>query len=62
MSAFGGATRAETLKVLTTKMWWILAIVLVVYLGATATFTGIIMGVASSRETRRRCSSALRPT
>ena len=42
------ATRAETTKQFTTSMWWILAIVLVAYVGFTATVLGLVLGGAAS--------------
>jgi hypothetical protein len=42
------ATRAETTKQFTTSLWWILAIVLVVYIGGTASaLAGVFSAVAS---------------
>lgn len=48
MSAFVNAIRAENLKVFTTKMWWILAIIVVVYIGPTAAGMGLIFGMSSA--------------
>ena len=42
------ATRAETTKQFTTSMWWILAIVLVAYVGFTAAILGLVLGGAAS--------------
>lgn len=42
------ATRAETTKQFTTSMWWILAIVLVAYVGFTAAVLGFVLGGAAT--------------
>jgi hypothetical protein len=42
------ATRAETTKQFTTSMWWILAIVLVGYVGFTASVLGLVLGGSAS--------------
>lgn len=42
------ATRSETTKLLTTAGWWILAIVLVAYIGMTATALAFVIGASST--------------
>lgn len=41
-------TRSETTKQFTTAMWWILAIVLLVYVGFTATVLGFVFSASST--------------
>jgi ABC-type transport system involved in multi-copper enzyme maturation permease subunit len=42
------ATRSETTKVFSTTAWWILAIVLVVYVGSTAAGLAFVLGASAS--------------
>jgi len=42
------ATRSETTKVFSTTAWWILAIVLVVYVGSTAAGLAFVFGASAS--------------
>lgn len=42
------ATRSETTKVFSTAVWWILAIVLVVYVGSTAAGLAFVFGASAS--------------
>ncbi|MCP2635765.1 ABC transporter permease [Microbacterium sp. HD4P20] len=42
------ATRAETTKQFTTSLWWILAIVLVVYVGFTASVLAVVFSASAS--------------
>lgn len=42
------ATRAETTKQFTTSLWWILAIVLLVYIGFTAGSLGFVFALSST--------------
>ena len=44
MSMFAAAVRAEIAKLLTTKIWWILAIILVVYVAAVSGGLGALFG------------------
>ena len=45
MTAFAAATRAEFAKILSTRMWWVLLIVLVAYVGLLA--AGIAFGLGA---------------
>jgi hypothetical protein len=42
------ATRAETTKQFTTSMWWVLALVLLVYVGFTAAVLGFVFAASAS--------------
>lgn len=42
------STRSETVKVFTTAGWWILALILVVYLGSTAAGLGALYGAVAT--------------
>ncbi len=44
MSRFVGATKAEWLKVFTTRMWWIIGLIMVLYIA----FTGALLGLVFS--------------
>lgn len=44
MNRFVGATKAEWLKVFTTRMWWIIGLIMVLYIG----FTGAMLGLVFS--------------
>lgn len=48
MTALPRAMRAEILKIVTTRMWWVLAIVLVAYVGVSAAGIGASFGWASN--------------
>ncbi len=47
MTAFAQAVRAELTKVFTTRMWWVLAIIMVAYVGFTAVSIGFGLGYAT---------------
>ncbi|WP_169583560.1 MULTISPECIES: ABC transporter permease [Microbacterium] len=46
--SLAAATRSETTKQFSTGMWWILALVLVVYVGSTAAALGFVFSAAAS--------------
>lgn len=50
MTTFLQATRAEVAKILTTRMWWIIAIVMVGYVALTAGGLGFSFGFAASSD------------
>ncbi|QAY59219.1 ABC transporter permease [Microbacterium protaetiae] len=48
--SLSASTRSETTKLLTTAMWWILAIVLVAYVGLTAAGLGFVFSASAAGE------------
>jgi hypothetical protein len=48
--SLSAATRSETTKLFTTAMWWILAIVLVAYIGFTAAGLGFVFSASAAGE------------
>jgi hypothetical protein len=46
--SLAAATRSESTKLFTTAMWWILALVLVVYIGMTAAGLGFVFAASST--------------
>jgi len=60
--SLSAATRSETTKLLTTAMWWILAIVLVAYIGFTAAGLGFVFSASAAGELPGQSQQAGLPT
>lgn len=60
--SLSAATRSETTKLLTTAMWWVLAIVLVAYIGFTAAGLGFVFSASAAGDLPGQSHQAGLPT